>query len=479
VLNSTTVNGIPTLWTDGPPPYTAALVVRAGAQDETVRSSGVGHLVEHLVMSGQPRTTLDVNAWVDDVLTVFHATGDRDDVTAWLARVCDAIHDLPLDRITVEAKVLDAEDGDPVHPAVAWSAGARFGAGGAGLLGCQGPPHRSLAREHVVDFTRRHYTAANAVIVATGEPPQHPGIRLPEGPRPQPAQTEETPLDLPAYLSGPPVPIVSWLVRRSATALVLAGLVRDLLTDALRHEEGLVYEVGIESIPLSSERGLAVLWADGSEADQPRILAQAVQTLRTLAQEGPSDADLTHQKALARAQMSDPREVFDHLVLRAFRLLEGHPVRTVEEEIVEVEAVTPDDVRQVAAIAVETLLLGGSQPAPKGVAGVPDRSDDEDPPCPDFEGRVWKRRLISTAPRSLRVVIGDEGLALTVFGHRQGGRWADLVGVAKGPDFRVVLFRDGGGALVWPTSYGDGDGLSAEIDRRAGDLLFEVDEDWV
>ena len=54
VLNSTTVNGIPALWTEGPPPYTAALVVRAGAQDETVRTSGVGHLVEHLVMTGQP-----------------------------------------------------------------------------------------------------------------------------------------------------------------------------------------------------------------------------------------------------------------------------------------------------------------------------------------------------------------------------------------------------------------------------------------
>ena len=32
--------------------------------------------------------------------------------------------------------------------------------------------------------------------------------------------------------------------------------------------------------------------------------------------------------------------------------------------------------------------------------------------------------------------------------------------------------------MVWPKSVGDGDGLAADIDRRAGDLLFEVDEDW-
>jgi len=65
-----------------------------------------------------------------------------------------------------------------------------------------------------------------------------------------------------------------------------------------------------------------------------------------------------------------------------------------------------------------------------------------------------------------------------VFGQRHGGRWADLVGVAKGPDFRAVIFRDGGQLMVWPKSIGDGDGLAADIDRRAGDLLFEVDEDW-
>ena len=60
-----------------------------------------------------------------------------------------------------------------------------------------------------------------------------------------------------------------------------------------------------------------------------------------------------------------------------------------------------------------------------------------------FEGRSWKRKLVSRAPRDLRVVLGDEGLSQTVFGRRHGGRWADLDGVAKGPDFRALVFRDG------------------------------------
>ena len=479
MLTSTTVNGIPALWTEAPPPYTAALVVRAGAQDETVRTAGVGHLVEHLVLSGQPRTTLDVNASVDDVITVFHATGARDEVSEWLARVCDAIHDLPLDRLGLEAKVLDAEDGDAVESAVAWSAGARFGARGAGLLGRQGPPHRELLPEHVVDFTHRLYTAANAVLVSTGEPPQHPRIRLPEGPRPEPAQTEECELTLPAYLCGPPVPIVSWLCRRGPAAPVLGALVADRLTDALRHGEGLVYEVALGSTSVGPEEGMTVLWADGSERDQPRILAEAVAVLRTLAQDGPDDADLAHQKALARAQMSDPRGVVEHLVHCALRVLEGRPVLTIDDEIAEVEAVTAQDLRLAARRALETLVLAGSEPAPDGVAGIPDRTDEEVPECPVFEGRSWKRKLVSRAPRDLRVVLGDEGLSQTVFGRRHGGRWADLDGVAKGPDFRALVFRDGSQIVIWPGSMADGSSLSAEIDRRAGGLLFEVDEDWL
>lgn len=479
MLTSTTVNGIPALWTEASPPYTAALVVRAGAQDETVRTVGVGHLVEHLVMSRQPRTTLDVNASVDDVITVFHATGPRDEVTDWLAGVCDAIHDLPLDRMAVETKVLDAEDGDAVESAVAWSAGVRFGARGAGLLGRQGPPHRALLPEHVVDFRDRLYTAANAVLVSTGEPPQHPRIRLPQGGRPEPPQTREFALTLPAYLSGPPVPIVSWLSRRDSCAPVLSGLVADRLTDALRHGEGIVYDVAVGSTPITPEEGMTVLWADGSEKDQRRILAEAVTVLRTLAQDGPVEADLAHQKALARAQMSDPRAVVEHLLHCAFRMLQDTPVLTVEEEIARVEAVTSDDLRQAAGRALETLLLAGTEPAPEGVAGIPDRTDEEVPECPVFEGRSWKRKLVSRAPRGLRVVVGDDGMSQTVFGHRHGGRWDDLEGAAKGPDFRALVFRDGSQVVLWPGALADGDSLTAEVDRRAGGLLFEVDEEWL
>jgi hypothetical protein len=337
-----------------------------------------------------------------------------------------------------------------------------------------------LTPAHVTDFVRDHLTADNAVLVSTGEPPNHPGITLHTGRRPprQPVVVSST--ALPAYLAGPPVPIVSWLTERTPAAQLLHLLVTDLLTDELRHGEGIVYEIGCGTTPLSRDATLAGLWADGAESDQPRILTRAVELLGRIASKGPDPADLDHQKALARNQMGDPRGTYAFLVDAAHRRLEGRPVTGVEEAISEIEAVTAEQVRAAASAALPTLLLGGSEPAPAGgIAGIPDRTDDRLPECPAFEGRRWKRRLVSMAPRDLRLDMNDEGLAQTVYGFRGGGLWSDVVGVAQGPDFRAVVFRDGGQLVVWPSSLKDGDAAVAEIDRRAGDLLFEVDEEWL
>ena len=479
MLTHTTVNGIRVLWDDLPPPFSAALVFLAGASDETVRTTGVAHLAEHLVMSAQPRTPLDVNAFVDDVVTTFHATGNRDEVLAWLSGICTTIGDVPLDRIAVEAKVLDAEDGQSVHPAIAFSAGARFGAAGVGMLGRGGAPHRTLRAEHVVDFVARRYHSDNAVVVLSGPPPEGFDIRLPSGACSERPVPQIGSLALPAYICGAPVPIVSWLVRRSPVAPVLLALVDDDLTETLRHQQGLLYDVGGGSARVTDDEGLAVLWADGAEEDQPRILEYAVDVLRRLAVDGPRDEELAHQKAVARAQMSDPRGTFDHLQFCAYRLLEGKPVLSVSESIDEIDAVTAADVRGAAAHAHETLLHVGRREAPGGIRGIPDRTDDTIPDHPEIQGRSWRRKLVSRAPLDLRVVVGDDGLTQTVHGHRHGGSWEDVMGVAQGPDFRAVVFRDGTQLVIWPSAVGDGQALADEIDRRAGDLAFEVEDDWL
>lgn len=474
-----TVNGIPALWTEGPEPYTAALVVGAGVCDETLRTAGVAHLVEHLVMAAMPRTTLETNAWVDDELTVFHATGPREAVDEWLGTLCRVVRDLPLERLEVEARVLEAEDGAAAPPALAFMAGARYGTDGVGALGRHGAPSRTLTRDHVRDFVARRYVSGNAVVISTGAPPEHADVRLPDGARPTRPEARESCLALPGYVADPPVPLASWLVERTPVAPVLLTLVIEALTRSLRHDQGLVYEVDGGSSPVDDATLLAVLWADGAEEGQVRVLESTVGVLRDLAASGPEPSELAHEQAVARQRLTDPRGTVDRLVVGAYRLLAGRPVRTAEEESTDVEAVTREDVARAAARALETLLLAGTRPAPGGIAGVPDRTDDEPPPVPEVTGRPWTRRLLSTAPRDLRVVIGESGMTQTAHGHRHGGSWADLRGVAQGPDFRALVFADGGQTTVWPGHLRNGAEAIAEIDRRAGVLAFEVDADWL
>jgi hypothetical protein len=141
--------------------------------------------------------------------------------------------------------------------------------------------------------------------------------------------------------------------------------------------------------------------------------------------------------------------------------------------------VTTAAVRAAAASVLATIALGGTGAAPDGVAGIPDRTRDRVPDCAEVHGRRWRRKLVSTAPRDLRVDVDHDAVALTVLGERHGGRWSDLVGVAAGPWFRALVFRDGTQITVVEDGLKDAASLFAEIDRRAGCLAFEVDEEWL
>jgi hypothetical protein len=321
VLTTTDVNGIAGIAVQGPPPYTAALIVGAGAAHESFRTMGVAHLVEHLAMGAQPRSTLDVNAEVDDVLTVFHAAGPAAEVAAHLGRLCATLRELPTERLTVEAKVLLAEDGSSMPIPLEWSAATRFGANGTGLLGRNGPPPTALDATHVTDFVRRHYTSGNAVIVATGPLPRHPDIRLPRGGPVVPPRPTATQIDLPAYLAETPVPVISWIGGRGPAHQTLARLVVDRLTDDLRHRDGLVYDVDWANSPIDDHRTLVAVWTDGDDTAQQTVLAAGVNHLRRLADLGPSVDELTHHLAVARSRVTDPRATLDHLVISAFRHL--------------------------------------------------------------------------------------------------------------------------------------------------------------
>ena len=162
--------------------------VGVGSRDETATLHGCSHFLEHLLFKGtRGRTALDISAELDAVGGEFNAFTAKE-YTCFHARVLDA--DLPLavdvlgDMITsslltaddVEAErnvILDEiamHDDDPddvVHnlfAACAWGEASPLGRTIAGTT----DSIEAMTRSAVARFYKRHYRAANMVVAVAG-----------------------------------------------------------------------------------------------------------------------------------------------------------------------------------------------------------------------------------------------------------------------------------------------------------------------
>jgi hypothetical protein len=466
-------NGIRTLWTDGPAPYSAALVFGVGGRDETLRTAGVTHLVEHLVMGSLPKRALDRNANVDAMATIFHATGSRDDVTEFIAGVCAALRELPLERLATEQKVLDAEQGHHEHPALGWAASTLHGAEGVGLIGLDGPPAGEIGAEHVVSHVRSWFTADNAVLVCTGPPPTHPAIALHPGTPPEHPPTHDHGPTRPAVIAGVPDVIIATHGSTELPMLVGFNLVRERLEDEARHSLGLSYEIGLDYVLTGEDESLYAIWCDAAPEHHEKVATIAVEALRSLAEDGPNAEELDFARASLSASARDPRAVLDHLIFGARRMLRGLPAPTVDELVAQSDAVTSEDVQRHSRAAAQNLLIGVAEPMARGIAGIPDRSEDPMADGPVVEGETFSRKLTAFgAPRDLKVVVGADGISVTFKGQRNGGPWSDVVGVAVDGENRVVVMRDGRLMPVIAGALRGGDRAVAAIDEYAGAVRY-------
>ena len=116
-VHQTEVDGVPVYWVDDPGSLTAGLVLGMGVVDETFRTAGVGHVVEHLALARMGRTHLDFSGTHRLLETEFSATGPVDQVVDFLLRVCEGLADPPLDRFDLETGVIAAESSRATSPA--------------------------------------------------------------------------------------------------------------------------------------------------------------------------------------------------------------------------------------------------------------------------------------------------------------------------------------------------------------------------
>lgn len=451
-VQHTVVDGVDVYWAQGPAPMIATLTFGCGARDETFRTLGVTHLIEHLAMSTLPRLHHDHNATVGLEVTRFFATGKPAQLVDFIAAVCEALSDLPLSRIEKEAGVLTAEGSAVCHPTAGVLLARRYGIAGPGLAPWDGPGYDQLSADAVTAHAAKFFTRGNAVLTLTGPPPEGLRLPLPDGPRVVHEPTPSRPVDGPRWLAEE-VPCVGMSLRGPSVSPVDAlgmQVLSHRITEVARKEKGLSYSVDGDRANADPSTTDRLIWVDAREGQEAEVASILWNTARELATSGPTPEELEHELAGFREMVEDPRFVDSDLDEYARSVLLGEPYLSPAEWLEVLTTATPAQVAAAVAESLRTALIVvpdevrlelsdlDGNPVPLGGCTTPEWRP---------EGKVFKpsllARAVSASARAARLHLTADGVALIDGGDRHFVRFADVVGVLAQNGSRTVFGRSG------------------------------------
>jgi hypothetical protein len=396
-------------------------------------------------MSRLGRRLHEYNASVDLTFTQFTATGRAGLVSSYLALVCDAVRDLPMDRLGIEAKILRAEDADPAHPAVSAHLCHRYGFRGVGLAGSTPPVIDQIEAGAVIEFVARHFTRDNAALALTGRPPDDLRLDLPAGNRTPLPPNPVCDLPLPGWfaMDGPATGL-SLIVdadepeSREATLAVLR-IATERAIEELRHRNGWIYHVDFELVR-TPDHSVVVFHADPPAEHAEDVRRGLMDILRGLRDTGPTDAELADDLAEMRERFADPRVAEPATSFAASAHLLDAPVQTVSDRLALRETVSAEDCRQVLRQLESTLIVGmppDVEPSDKTLHAEPEFSTTA------LAGRTFRRRLfaglVGGPPRGSHLTVGTDGLTLMMPGGPRTIRWDGLVGAGRNEEFGATI----------------------------------------
>lgn len=449
IVRHTTVHGIPTLFAPRPGEITAGLVFRVGHADETLPTSGITHLVEHLALYRLGLSDLHYNGATASTYTLFHVTGDEDAVVTYLNSVCEALRDLPMDRLETEKDLLRTEAGSRGKGALSQMPLWRYGAQGYGLSSYEEHGTRTLTPDQVRHWAETRFTRDNAVLFLTADRvPDGLDLTLPAGRRfPAPAASSALP-DTPAYLRGEDGHLVfTSVLRRSTAAAVFAEVLGRALFQDLRQKGGYSYSAEADYSPRDTDFATLTAYADALPQKQDAAVGGFVDVFARLRAGRIEQAELdsARGKLLKRYDVPDLGAAL--LPSYALSLLTGHRILTPEQHRAELEAVGVADLREVAREAGRRAAPGadpgrrlgrphrGPQFSPSGVSGTlhPSLEDDD-----------------------VTLIIGEAGVTLSTPGGLVTVRYDACAAMTTRPDgARCLTGLDGFQVTVEPTLFGD------------------------
>lgn len=426
-LRHTETDGIPTLVCPASGTPRVSLLFRVGRADETLASTGITHLVEHLTLTGQVLSDYHVNGMTGPVVTAFHAEGASEDISTFLAGVCASLASLPVERLAIEKQILRTEaagrNGSASEQLPRW----RYGARGHGLVSYRELGLDRITADDVRQWAQTWFTRDNAVLCIVGEVPTDLRLSLPAGQRRAVPEPTAPLSNGPGYFQGPNASVAfDGVVPRGAGVAAYCHVLERVLFRTLRQDAGLSYATQAVHAPRGDGYSTITAAADALPDTAGAVLGGVVDALLALDAGRIDQADL--DAATSRMLSSLGRHDAEVAALHRYAvdILTGQPPRSLEQTRADVSAVTLDAVHQVATRALKSGLLmvpRGLTAEWAGFTAVTTHS---------------AQRASGRAHRSLQ----HAGLSLIV--------GADAVSMVEGEEAVTVAFAKCAAALAWP-----------------------------
>jgi zinc protease len=466
------VAGVPVFVVDEPVPVPVLGVsFRVGRADETAPTSGLTHLVEHLVLPARSGVPVDFNGVVDNLLTSMFASGEPDDLAVFLSSIVELLRNPPFERLEVERRTLLAEEATRSAGGARQALALRYGPHGAGLSGYDEYGLRKIGVDGIEYWTRSRFTSENAALWVSGVSLERLDLELARGggrtqpEAPLPIDDLQTPA---VYAAGSGTGIcLSFVGGRSVVTNLALEALADGLRQRLRYELGLSYSIDQDTQPLTESLTQLTITADVADVDVAAWLDEAVGILDSLAENGPQAEWLERAKAGWRRYDRDPSARTGWASSCADFELLGRPYEPHTTIVARREEVTAADIADYLASARASLLVLGpdTAPVPPGFEEYPLTSRHR------VTGRRHRPKAIRDrlrrALRAVELIVGDDGVS---FVSLSGDPYTVLYDSAevclRRRGERTLLSDDGFFVTITGGDWVDGAAVLDRIDAR-------------
>lgn len=363
-----------------------AIAVDVGARHEELAEGGLSHLLEHMAFKGTSKMNArriaeafdlmggNVNAYTSHEHTVYYAKVLKEYGPQALKLLCEIVADSVFDagelererEVVLQEIAMHQDSPDDVVFDLFQEAVFDTQPLGRSILG----PETQVAaysRDNLIEYTHKHYTPGRMVVSAAGAVDHKKVLKITEqyfGSRqfgghknaPAPAtfhqgrRTQEKDLEQVQLVLGYPGLPSSHedYYALQVFSTILGGGMSSRLFQEIREERGLAYSVSSFSNGYQ-DVGIFGIYAGTTQAKLASMIEGLKRVLETI-ELGVSAAELLRAKNQLKAGVVMTRESSGAIAEWIARHLHVHGrYKTADEILEQIEAITPDDIRRVAA----------------------------------------------------------------------------------------------------------------------------------